>query len=55
MSDVELAKLPEFEWGGRGLGRELLNWEVSDLRVRGAARIEFTVEAANDRRLTLHG
>lgn len=41
-------------WRGRGLGRELLRWGVTDLRRRGADRIELSVEAANDRATGLY-
>jgi mycothiol synthase len=41
-------------WRGRGLGRELLRWSVTDLRRRGAKTIELSVEAANERATTLY-
>ena len=41
-------------WRGRGLGRELLRWGVTDLRRRGAVRIELSVEAANERATGLY-
>jgi mycothiol synthase len=41
-------------WRGRGLGRELLRCCVTDLRDRGAGRIELSVEAANDRATALY-
>jgi mycothiol synthase len=41
-------------WRRRGLGRELLRWGVTTLRARGAARIELSVEAANERATALY-
>lgn len=41
-------------WRGRGLGRELLRWSVSELRARGVARIVLAVEAANERATALY-
>lgn len=41
-------------WRGRGLGRELLRWGVTDLRARGAGRIVLAVEAANERATGLY-
>jgi mycothiol synthase len=41
-------------WRRRGLGRELLRWGVTELRGRGAGRIELSVEAANDRATALY-
>jgi mycothiol synthase len=41
-------------WRRRGLGRELLRWGVTELRSRGAGRIELSVEAANDRATALY-
>ena len=41
-------------WRGRGLGRELLRWSVSELRRRGADRVELSVEAANERATSLY-
>lgn len=41
-------------WRGRGLGRELLRWSVTELRTRGAGPIELSVEAANDRATALY-
>ncbi len=35
-------------WRRRGLGRELLRWGVTELRDRGAGRIDLSVEADND-------
>jgi mycothiol synthase len=53
VGDVRLiGVLPE--WRGRGLGRELLRWAVAELRVRGAGRIQLTVEAENERALGLY-
>ena len=53
VGDVRLiGVLPE--WRGRGLGRELLRWAVAELRVRGAGRIQLSVEAENERALGLY-
>jgi mycothiol synthase len=41
-------------WRGRGLGRELLRWGVTELRARGAGLVELSVEAANERATTLY-
>lgn len=41
-------------WRGRGLGRELLRWGVTELRRRGARPIELAVEAANERATRLY-
>jgi len=41
-------------WRGRGIGRALLQWGVAELRARGAARIELSVEAANERATGLY-
>lgn len=41
-------------WRRRGLGRELLRWGVSQLRDRGAGRIELSVEAANHKATALY-
>ncbi len=41
-------------WRRRGLGRELLRWGVTELRGRGAGRIELSVEAANERATALY-
>ena len=41
-------------WRGRGLGRELLRWAVAHLRVAGAGRIQLSVEAQNERALSLY-
>jgi len=41
-------------WRRRGLGRELLRWGVTELRGRGAGRIELSVEAANDRATAMY-
>lgn len=42
------------QWRGRGLGRELLRWGVAQLRVRGAGRIQLSVEAENELALGLY-
>jgi mycothiol synthase len=42
------------EGRGRGLGRELLRWGITELRARGAVDIELNVEGANDRALDLY-
>lgn len=42
------------EWRGRGIGRELLRWAVTELRGRGADRIDLSVEAANERATSLY-
>ncbi len=47
-----LGVLPE--WRGRGLGRELLRWGITELRRRGAGLVELSVEAANDRATRLY-
>jgi GNAT superfamily N-acetyltransferase len=39
---------------GRGLGRELLRWGVTQLRARGAGRIKLSVEAENELALGLY-
>ena len=53
VGDVRLiGVLPE--WRGRGLGRELLRWAVAELRLRGAGRIQLSVEAENERALGLY-
>ena len=41
-------------WRGRGLGRELVRWGVTELRRRGAAGIELSVEAENERATDLY-
>jgi mycothiol synthase len=41
-------------WRGKGLGRELLRWAVTELRGREVERIELSVEAANDRATDLY-
>jgi mycothiol synthase len=41
-------------WRGRGLGRALLRWGVTELRRRGAGPIELSVEAANERATNLY-
>ncbi len=41
-------------WRGRGLGRELLRWGVTELRRRGAGGIELSVEAGNERATNLY-
>jgi ribosomal protein S18 acetylase RimI-like enzyme len=41
-------------WRGRGLGRELLRWGVTELRGRGAGPIELSVEAQNERATGLY-
>jgi mycothiol synthase len=41
-------------WRGRGLGRELVRWGVTELRRRGAGGIELSVEAENERATTLY-
>jgi mycothiol synthase len=41
-------------WRGQGLGRELLRWGVHTLRERGAGRILLSVEARNERALSLY-
>ena len=41
-------------WRGRGLGRELLRWSVTDLRDRGAGTVELSVEARNERATNLY-
>ncbi len=41
-------------WRGRGLGRELLCWGVERLRGHGAAAVELSVEARNERALRLY-
>jgi mycothiol synthase len=51
--DVGLIGVVE-AWRRRGLGRELLRWGVTELRGRGAGRIELSVEAANDRATALY-
>lgn len=48
----QIGVLPAFR--GRGLGRELLRWGVAHARIRGAARIELSVEALNERALELY-
>ena len=35
-------------WRGRGLGRELLRWGVTEVRRRGAGAVELAVEARNE-------
>ena len=53
VGDVRLiGVLPD--WRGRGLGRELLRWAVAELRLRGAGRIQLSVEAENERALGLY-
>ncbi len=42
------------EWRRRGLGRELLRWGIARCRHRGAARIELSVEALNERALGIY-
>ena len=42
-------------WGGRGLGRQLLWWDIADLRRRGAQDVFLSVEDANDGALRLSG
>ena len=39
---------------GRGIGRELLRWSITELRARGAGDVVLTVEGANDRALGLY-
>jgi mycothiol synthase len=39
---------------GRGLGRELLRWGVTQLRARGTGRIKLSVEAENELALGLY-
>jgi mycothiol synthase len=39
---------------GRGIGRELLRWSITELRARGARDVVLTVEGANDRALGLY-
>ena len=41
-------------WRGRGLGRELLRWAVSELRDRGAGAVQLSVEARNERATNLY-
>ncbi len=41
-------------WGGRGLGRQLLWWDIADLRRRGAQDVFLSVEDANDGALRLY-
>ena len=41
-------------WRGRGLGRELLRWAVTELRRRGVDRIDLNVEASNERATRLY-
>ncbi len=53
LGDINLiGVLPK--WRGRGIGRALLQWGVAELRSRGAARIELSVEAANERATGLY-
>ena len=53
VGDVSLiAVLPA--WRGRGLGRELLRWGVTELRHRGAGTVELSVEARNERATNLY-
>ena len=39
---------------GRGLGRELLRWGITEVRQRGASHVILSVEGANDRALGLY-
>lgn len=48
----QIGVLPAFR--GRGLGRELLRWGIAHARVRGAVRIELSVETLNERALELY-
>ncbi len=41
-------------WRGRGLGRALLRWGVTELRERGAGKVELSVEARNERATNLY-
>jgi mycothiol synthase len=41
-------------WRGRGLGRELLRWGMRYARDRGAAKVDLSVEALNERALQLY-
>ncbi len=47
-----IAVLPA--WRGRGLGRELLRWGVTELRDRGAGTVELSVEARNEHATNLY-
>ena len=49
---VPIGVLPA--WRGRGLGRELLRWAVSELRDRGAGAVQLSVEARNERATNLY-
>lgn len=42
------------EWRGRGLGRQLLRWGIGYLRSIGFSEIELSVEARNERALSLY-
>jgi mycothiol synthase len=48
----QIGVLPAFR--GRGLGRELLRWGIAHARVRGAVRVELSVETLNERALELY-